>query len=105
MQVTFDRLSMYEIANLKLSTYDQLMCIDSIDHVGFTFPTLRRARAADPTEIKHTVWKTDKDVCVPAHKIIIKDLTKLQSSNVNSTDLMKNVSIKCRSLSNFLMLY
>ena len=42
---------------------------------------------------------------VPHHKQIIKYIIKLEANHVNSTDLMKNVSIKCHSLSHFLTFY
>ena len=41
----------------------------------------------------------------PNHKQIMKCITKLDAIHINSNDLMENVSIKCRLLSNFLIFY
>ena len=42
---------------------------------------------------------------IPPHKQLMKDITKLTQENVNVSDLMKNDSISCSSLSGFLTFY
>ena len=56
-------------------------------------------------DVKDEEISNAKYNCVPAHKVIVKDINKLEIANINSSDLMKNASIKCQSLSNFLTFY
>ena len=88
-KVTFDHLSMHEIANLKMSLEQQLEHIDSIDSGGYEFSSLRRATCKmESINFKEEVINNTKDVHVPAHKLIIKDVSKLELASINSSDLM-----------------
>ena len=59
----------------------------------------------DNSQSKHATTTPPLSPYVPPHKLIFKDITKLTTDNINFTNLMKKISIRCHSMSIFLKFY
>ena len=98
---------MRDIANLGTSLPEKITCIRYVNDGDFDVSSQEKMSGSKQSSnhIKNEEKSNTKYNYVPAHKVIVKDINKLEIANINSSDLMKNISIKCQSLSNFLKFY
>ena len=105
--VLFKFETMCDIANMSVSIEDQnkhITCMENGDH-NFPLSSKEKRSGLNHKIDNNEFMNYNNDQNAPHYKQIIKDVTKSEVFHVNSTNLMKNVSIKCSSSSNLLTFY